>query len=458
MSRVNYNESTPTSPVSALSPETALSPVPDHLVQEDIEMEDNFREEVHQLSNIDLDPPSEPSMVNASSSGPSEPISVASQAIPSDGNNTESVITPAVNSPDQKDQGQHKNLNMSRKDNHTDKFYRILLDPVTSLKTTQELIAMYEIKIMRLRLEHMEKKNKKEATEVKEMIDEFTVADNTKKFPVPVFQLSDDHASSKTENKASYENAATFVTAFENVLDANEVNIETDWKNYLFNSFIFSKNKKYVSFYNNRLNVLKDKKWAVIKHRIIDRFGTSNDIVNNIDTYISCFTKKKRRRSEITWIVILIRQIHTIITTRYQVGSQQTLLKRNKPQDKTSYLPDSLTTLFTTIEENIGEIQEALYMAVSKPSNNGSHYNNNNKRDRNQSSSAPVTEEQNKKVKTNPENGSSKSSRICNYCNKAPFSYDHMNNECIPYLKSNKYKEFIRNGGQGKKKHSEENK
>lgn len=295
MVRVNNNSTTPTSPTSALSPEAELSPEAGSVYQEDIEMEDNFHDEVNTMSNININEHEEPSVVSNSVNSSTTPVAMAvpvstSSVVPSgsESNLRETVITPVTTKPtiDQKDQ-----------------------DPVTASKTTEELIAQYEIKIMRLRCDQLEMKSAKEIKEINDMITQFTIAVNNlkginniktdkshhtsnnndaKKFAVPVFQLIDDPASTKSEGKPSYENAETFVTTFENVLFANDIDINKDWSKYLFNSFTFSKNDKYVKFYNNQLGSRKGKEqdWEYTKNKIIDRFGTSNNIVNNITSFI----------------------------------------------------------------------------------------------------------------------------------------------------------------------------
>lgn len=491
MVRVNNNSTTPTSPTSALSPEAELSPDAGSFYQEDIEMEDNFHDEVNTMSHINLNDHEEPSVVANSVDSSTTPAAMAvppvstSSVVPSgsESNLRETVITPVTIKPttiDQKDQ-----------------------DPVTSSKTTEELIAQYEIKIMRLRCDQLEMKSAKEIKEINDMITQFTIAVNNlkginniktdkshhtsnnndaKKFAVPVFQLIDDPASTKSEGKPSYENAETFVTTFENVLFANDIDINKDWSKYLFNSFTFSKNDKYVKFYNNQLGSRKGKEqdWEYTKNKIIDRFGTSNNIVNNITSFIQIHQGKvelirdymdryidvqnkipEESRSDnqydaAKFVDSLVPDVKQEITK---------FLKRNKPKDSTSYLPGSLTSLFNTIEENIGEIQEALYITTKTPHQHSNQSNittnkstTHNKRERNTVANE-YDNQISKKMKlenAQPINNP-KTTNLCNYCNKVPYSYKHQT-ECIAYYHSDKYKQRVLQEKKGQKPHDNQQK
>ncbi|CAO3657235.1 unnamed protein product [Mucor hiemalis] len=80
------------------------------------------------------------------------------------------------------------------------------------------------------------------------------------------------------------------------------------------------------------------------------------------------------------------------------------ILKSNKTAEMESYLPTTLTTLFSLLESNIGEIQEALYMSVNKRKNetNNNNQENINKNLSNKRDRQPTNETENKNKKYKP--------------------------------------------------------
>ncbi|CAO3622160.1 unnamed protein product [Mucor hiemalis] len=109
----------------------------------------------------------------------------------------------------------------------------------------------------------------------------------------------------------------------------------------------------------------------------------------------------------------------------------------NKTAEMESYLPTTLTTLFSFLESNIGEIQEALYMSVNKRKNetNNNNQENANKNLSNKRDRQPTNETENKNKKYKP-------SKSCWYCNTAPFSLNHLK-FCEAYKLSDEYKEYV---------------
>lgn len=479
MDREQLNQSTsPSPPAFSPYPSNPASPAQ----EEDIEMGDDYNEEVNSLSNINLDDPVAP--------GPAP--SPTNEVNLHDGIIKQNYIAPNNNTPSQKDKGKNKNINtMSRSDiNHN----CILTDSNFDNQTNEQLIEMFQAKIVRLHMEQLEMNNSKDVDEHEKLITSFTnsiykikgidqpndrvnkgnkvKANGKKNINVPYFQLIDDPAVSKVDNKPSYENAESFVTAFENILSANEIDIHNDWNKYLAPSFVYCKYTKYVNFYNNRISPIKEKtNWNTIKAKIIDRFGASNNAIKNItnflnihqgkietirdymDRYLDCGNKIPDTAKSDTQVDAM-KFIQSL-----QLGTSEEItkiLKRNKAPNKESYVPGSLAELFSFIETNIGEIQEALYISVKVTPD----VNNNNKRERNNQSSAAddkqyVNKDKKQKVNNNDNNtDSDKEKKFCTFCKKVPFSFDHLN-KCLPYLMSDTYQKYIIRNHEKKNNHQQ---
>lgn len=277
---------------------------------------------------------------------------------------------------------------------------------------------------------------------------------NNKKIDIPYFQLVDDPVSTKSENKPSYDNAEMFATTFEMILETNDVDINKYWKKYLPKAFLFSRNEKHHRWYTNNINPLNEKvKWSEIKEKLIDRFGNSANTANNIEKYLDM--KQGPQESIRDYVDRYLESYRRLPTNKQPSDSIEAMkfiksllpkareevtnsLKKNKKHDDESYLPATLFDLFKYLEKNIGDIQEALYLAVTTSTNNSKHSNvegfDNKKRSYNNDQAETSTA---KKIKDNKTN-------MCFYCKTERFSVEHLNS-CVKYLRSDKYKRWLIN-------------
>ncbi|KAG2230137.1 hypothetical protein INT48_001479 [Thamnidium elegans] len=274
---------------------------------------------------------------------------------------------------------------------------------------------------------------------------------NQKRFDVPFFQLNDDPSACKSENKPSYDNAETFVSMFEMILKTNDVDINKDWKKYLAKSFLYSKNDKHHRWYSNFINPLSENtKWNEIKEKLIDRFGNSANMANNIekyldlrqgqqesirdyvDRYLETYLRlpNSKQPSDAIEAMKFIKSL--LPKAREEVTNS---LKKNKRQDSDSYLPNTLHEVFRYLEKNIGDIQEALYLAVTTSATNKRSYSNVEGFESKKRALIETNnyEYQNKKLKED---------KLCIYCKKVNFNFEHLKT-CVDYLKSDKYKQFL---------------
>ncbi|KAG2228626.1 hypothetical protein INT48_003670, partial [Thamnidium elegans] len=151
-------------------------------------------------------------------------------------------------------------------------------DDLEEIARLHKFISQFNMSIQQL-----ESDNKKETNNNKNNNNKI----NNKKIDIPIFQLVDEPATCKSDNKPSYDNAEMFVSTFEMILDTNDVNINKCWKKYLLEAFLFSKNEKHHRWYTNNINPLSEKtSWDEIKEKLIDRFGNSANAANNIEKYL----------------------------------------------------------------------------------------------------------------------------------------------------------------------------
>ncbi|KAG2191693.1 hypothetical protein INT47_006691 [Mucor saturninus] len=339
---------------------------------------------------------------------------------------------------------------------------QLMTDDIEEITKNNRLITQLKISIKDLSIQH----------ETKMDIEESHNKKTNKKIDIPNFQLVDDPSNNKSENYPSYENAESFVTTFETILLANDVDVGKEWKKYLPNAFMFNKNEKHLRWYTNFINpISQHASWEEIKEKLIDRFGNSANKATNIEKYLDLRQQKNEnirdyvdryldtyRRLPITKnasdAIEAMKFIKSLLPkAREEVTNS---LKKNKKTDVESYLPDNLEQLFKYLEKNIGDIQEALYISVIIPTAKSSYnesnttqkkYSNvegydrnmNNKRGFHNNSNS--NQENQKRFKDNK--------NLCNYCNKASFSYDHLK-ICVSYLTSDKYKQFLLRSAESK--------
>lgn len=110
--------------------------------------------------------------------------------------------------------------------------------------------------------------------------------------------------------------------------------------------------------------------------------------------------------------------------------------KKNKRHEAETYLPATLFELFKYLEKNIGDIQEAFYLAVTTPAmvNNKTFSNVEGFDTKKRNFTGNNAEETSKKFKENH--------NLCSYCKKATYTYEHLKS-CVEYLKSEKYKNYV---------------
>lgn len=318
------------------------------------------------------------------------------------------------------------------------------INDADELKRNNDLIAQ-----LNLTIKHMKNEDKTIHIE-----NQKSIKNNYKKIDIPFFQLNDDPPTTKTENKPSYDNAEMFVSTFEMLLETNDVDINKYWKKYLSKAFLFSKNEKHLRWYtNNIFPIDENTRWNEIKEKLIDRFGNSANVTNNIEKYLDLrqgpqesirdyvdrYLETYRRlpthtRSDIVEAMKFIKSL--LPKTREEVTNS---LKKNKNNDAESYLPNNLNELFRYLEKNIGDIQEALYLAVTtNPSSN-------NKYEKKTYSNVEGYDNKRRAIENNNDQGTKKvkeNEKICKYCRKAGFTYDHLKT-CLEYLKSDNYKQYL---------------
>jgi len=110
-------------------------------------------------------------------------------------------------------------------------------------------------------------------------------------------------------------------------------------------------------------------------------------------------------------------------------------LKKNKRHEVDTYLPATLFDLFSYLEKNIGDIQEALYLAVTTSTSNSKYSNVEGYDNKKRSASNNTHTEQITKKYRDTKN-------LCIYCKTEKFSYEHLKS-CIQYLKSDKYQQYL---------------
>ncbi|GAA5817896.1 hypothetical protein MFLAVUS_011475 [Mucor flavus] len=161
------------------------------------------------------------------------------------------------------------------------------------------LIRSYKQKIIRLAKKQLESDDLDENTHINQFIAQLKLSiqqlesknkrdsNHNKIIDIPFFQLVDDPLNAKSENARSYDNAETFVSTFEMILETNDVDINETWKKHLPKAFLFSKNEKHHRWYTQNINNLDDNTmWDVVKAKIIDRFGNSANMANKIEKYL----------------------------------------------------------------------------------------------------------------------------------------------------------------------------
>lgn len=338
----------------------------------------------------------------------------------------------------------------------------------------EDLVILYQRKINRLIKLQLNTDDITEVTRYRELINQFkaTVSQlkddprketninkntankfNNKKIAIPYFQLLDDPSNTKTENRPSYDNAEMFVSTFEMILETNDVDVNKYWKKYLPEAFLFSKNDKHHRWYTNSINpVNENTPWIEIREKLIDRFGNSANTANNIEQYLDL---KQGQQESIRDYVDRYLEIYRRLPINKQPSDSieamkfiksllpkareevTNSLKKNKHHEAETYLPTTLPHLFNYLEKNIGDIQEALYLAVTTPTNTSKYsnvegfdkqkrsYNNNNGHHE-----QPMA----KKFKDNR--------NLCIHCKKEQFSYEHLRS-CVKYLQSEKYQQWL---------------
>jgi hypothetical protein len=130
-------------------------------------------------------------------------------------------------------------------------------------------------------------------------------------------------------------------------------------------------------------------------------------------------------------VVIFLKSLHPSA----QKEVEKSLKKNIVGVYKTIY-PPNLDQLFAFLKQHIGDIQEALYLNYTSKDNI--------------KKSEPTKYEPNKSEKRKTSNYEAKDEykkprqfkNPCQYCEKGEFSFDHLQS-CIPYLKSDKYKQRI---------------
>jgi hypothetical protein len=374
---------------------------------------------------------------------------------------------------------QSKNLLIPKMDNicHIDN-PKLINTNINTIDNIVLLIAQYDAKINALHVQQLKETNLDKVKEINALIQQFEAAleklknkenpekkmekitkpqkdtQNTKTIPtgsIPFFQLEDDANATKTDGKTSYESAETFLTAFENIISGHSMDINLVWKKYLPHSFLFSKNANYIRFYNTHIGVLpEDTKWEIVKDEIGERYGDFASNANKLKRFASLRQKReeplrdyfdryleamsrlpfKPIQSAID-VVIFLKSLQP--TAQKEV--EKSLKKNITGVYKTIY-PPTLDQLFAFLKTNIGDIQEALYLSYTTKENtkkSESAKYESNKLEKRKIPNHEVKDD-NKKPRQfrNP----------CEFCKLAEFSFDHLQN-CIPYLKSDKYRQRI---------------
>lgn len=94
---------------------------------------------------------------------------------------------------------------------------------------------------LKLSIQQLESKNKRDTNNNKNNNNNNK---NKKIIDTPFFQLVDDPSNAKSDNARSYDNAETFVSTFEMILETSAVNIDETWKKILNKGLSFLKKWK----------------------------------------------------------------------------------------------------------------------------------------------------------------------------------------------------------------------
>ena len=282
---------------------------------------------------------------------------------------------------------------------------------------------------------------------------------NAKKInDIPIFQLIDDSPSMKTENKICHDSAESFVSTFESVLEANHEDLDTCWKLYLHQSFLCSKNDIYVRFYQAMIKPLPETtKWKDVREMVVHRFDITNPTKNyklfvqlkqgpkdSIRDYVDKFIEMYHRLpgpKRTTDTIDVARFIFTLLPkTRDEVEKS---LRDHQGEIKAgeTYYPNNLEDLFSHLQKNIGNIQEALYLSIT---NGKEKISQPIKRIETIENDQPYKRAKYTEKKDGGEFASSTRNlkNPCGHCKKSEFSYEHLKT-CVPYLQSDVYKRYL---------------
>jgi hypothetical protein len=297
---------------------------------------------------------------------------------------------------------------------------------------------------------------------------------------IPFFQLMDDPPNTKTDNKISYESAETFVSAFETIIRINDLNIDNIWNKYLPKSFLFSKNNNHVRWFQTHINHLDNStSWKSVKEQLLDRFGDSATNTNKIKNYINLKQEKSETireymdrylqtynrltcRKEFVRMIQVAMFVESLLPkTKEEVERS---LKTHYKDNNSTHYPENLTKLFKYLDKNIGDIQEALYMSLTK--NNKNKYNKDEEDNSNNNINSKRFKpnnynESNKIISNGHQNNYYTEKRTnenmknpCGFCKAAEYSNDHLKT-CINYLNSATYKRRLMNDKVGNNHHNE---
>jgi hypothetical protein len=204
---------------------------------------------------------------------------------------------------------------------------------------------------------------------------------------IPIFQFIDDETQFKHSDKAVYENTEAFISAFENCITMNDLDINEVWMKYIGVSFVAG-NRKYIRFYKLNIKTLpKGTEWKGVKKLIIQKYG---EFANNT-LKVKIFIDIKQSNTEKTCDYVdryaeaysgvinsnegqmqqLTLESARFLNTLLPIAKQEiekALKNQHREGMKTAgtIYPDSLFKLYTFLNNNMGDTQEEINSFLAK--------------------------------------------------------------------------------------------